>query len=226
MIDVGAEGEASLLFCILWTTLPFSFEEKTSFNCECIQKGCRRATLKANRVKFKRLSYLASDPAQCDFGLWLVDKESLKEYPLISAGETVYKEDRVCLRPTSVYGCAWTSSYSVRASDIRVWVCKRRHMMWETVSWRKSRRDNMSVCVRVNERQGDESLGRVGQILTQEVTAVSCSLSQARHSPHACDIIHAYHTGVCMCTLDHTAYIILTIATVVLCVLFSFAFLW
>lgn len=97
MIDVGAEGEASLLFCILWTTLPFSFEEKTSFNCECIQKGCRRATLKANGVKFKRLSYLASDPAQCDFGLWLVDKESLKEYPLISAGETVYKEDRVCL---------------------------------------------------------------------------------------------------------------------------------
>lgn len=82
----------------------------------------------------------------------------------------------------------------------------------------------MCACVRVNERQGDESLGRDSQILTQEVTAVSCSLSQARHSSHACNIIHAYHT--CVCTLDHTAYIILTIATVVLCVLFSFVFLW
>lgn len=70
-------------------------------------------------------------------------------------------------------------------------------------------------------RQGDESLGRDGQLLTQEVTAVSCSLSQAQHSLHACNIIHAYHTCVCMCTLDHTAYIILTVATVVLCVLFS-----
>lgn len=67
---------------------------------------------------------------------------------------------------------------------------------------------------------------RDGQILTQEVTAVRCSLSQARHSPQACNIIHAYHTCVCMCTLDHTAYIILTIETVMLYVLFSFAFLW
>lgn len=81
--------------------------------------------------------------------------------------------------------------------------------------WERKRAEEIKLSEGVNQRQGDESLGRDGQILTWEVTAVSCSLSQAWHSPHACNIIHAYHTCKCMCTLDHTAYIILTSATVV-----------
>ncbi len=80
------------------------------------------------------------------------------------------------------------------------------------------------VCEYVNETHRNESLGRDDQILTQEVTGVSCSLSEASHSPHACNIIHANHTCVCMCTLDHTAYFILTSATVVLYALFPLPF--
>lgn len=57
-----------------------------------------------------------------------------------------------------------------------------------------------NVCTRVSrrERQLDERLGKDGHILTQEVTAVHCSHPQAMHSPHACNIIHAYHTCVCV----------------------------
>lgn len=41
------------------------------------------------------MAELASDPAHCYFGLWRVDKESFEENPPVSAGGTVYKEDRV-----------------------------------------------------------------------------------------------------------------------------------
>lgn len=44
------------------------------------------------------MAQLASDPAQCYFGLWRVDKEGFNENPPISAGGIVYREDRVCLR--------------------------------------------------------------------------------------------------------------------------------
>ena len=50
-----------------------------------------------NHAKGQGGEMLASDPAQCYFGLWRVDKEGFPEYPPISAGGIVYREDRVCL---------------------------------------------------------------------------------------------------------------------------------
>lgn len=131
---------------------------------------------------------------------------------------------KVCLWKNNVCGCAWIRSYTMCSSGINVCVQEKKYDVRNGGREKEIKSSEymcVNLCVCVNERQGNESLERDCKVLTYEVTAVSCSLSQARHSPHACNIIHAYHTCVHV-HMDHTAYIIRTIATLVLYHLLSF----
>lgn len=66
-------------------------------------------------MKFKWLSELVT--LQCDFGLWLVDKESFKEYPDISRRDCLHRGQGVSVNQISVHGCEVTVCV---ASGIRV----------------------------------------------------------------------------------------------------------
>lgn len=81
-------------------------------------------------------------------------RKALKKYPWYQQEGWFTKG--VCIWDTQVcvYGCAWMWSYNMCACGIRVWVCKKRHMVWGNSRREKEQKkwSQVNMCEWVRER--------------------------------------------------------------------------